>query len=378
MGPQEPASSGLRLNCLGIDLGKRMNLRFILATGLTALALTACQQQQAQEPEASSAALPQVKVAAKAETTPVESADDAADDPAIWRNPLDPAASLVIGTDKKAGIHVYDLTGKRLSFTPSPRLNNVDLRDGVSINGKFGVLVAASDRADEANAKVALFTLDTANAKLNPLGTFPSGSGEAYGMCMWTRGSDKAVFAFLILKDGRIDQLAIDVSGAAPKVTKVRTMKLATQAEGCVADDRTGILYVAEEDAGIWRFDADPAAPGDAVAIAKADGKSLTADVEGLALAPSGADGGYLIASSQGDNSYAVYRLPEAKLVGRFSIADGAVDGVSETDGIELMLGSIGNSFTEGLFVAQDGDNAPDAQNFKFVDWADIKKTLGL
>ena len=67
-------------------------------------------------------------IAATAETDPVDTAADAADDPAIWRNPADPAKSLVIGTDKKAGIHVYSLAGKRLSFTPADRLNNVDLR----------------------------------------------------------------------------------------------------------------------------------------------------------------------------------------------------------------------------------------------------------
>ena len=68
-------------------------------------------------------------VAASAETDPVDSTSDAADDPAIWRNRANPAASLVIGTDKQVGIHVYDLKGKRLSFTPAARLNNVDLRD---------------------------------------------------------------------------------------------------------------------------------------------------------------------------------------------------------------------------------------------------------
>ncbi|WP_426030377.1 phytase [Caulobacter sp. DWP3-1-3b2] len=32
----------------------------------------------------------------------------------------------------------------------------------------------------------------------------------------------------------------------------------ATQSEGWVADDRTGQLYVAEEDVGVWRFPAAP------------------------------------------------------------------------------------------------------------------------
>ncbi|WP_342657820.1 phytase [Sphingomonas sp. NY01] len=312
-------------------------------------------------------------VPATAETDPVDTAADAADDPAIWRNAADPAKSLVIGTDKKAGIHVYDMKGKRLSFTPAARLNNVDLRD---LGGR--VVVAASDRADVATAHVSLFLLDTAAARLQPLGRYPVGTGEAYGMCLWTRASDKALFGFVVLKDGRIDQVAIDTAGATPQVKTVRSMKVATQAEGCVVDDRTGLLYVAEEDVGLWRFAADPAAPVTGTPIAHVDGRTLFADAEGLALAPQGRNGGYLVASSQGDNAYTLYRLPGVTYAGRFRIDGGAIDGTSETDGIELALGDFGPDYPRGLFVAQDGDNAPETQNFKYVSWEKILKALGL
>ncbi|WP_374297749.1 phytase [Sphingomonas sp.] len=310
-------------------------------------------------------------VAATAETDPVDTAADAADDPAIWRNAADPAKSLVIGTDKKAGIHVYDLKGKRLSFTPAARLNNVDLRE---IGGR--VVVAASDRADEATAHVALFLLDTAAARLQPLGRYPVGSGEAYGMCLWTRARDKALFGFVVLKDGRIDQIAIDTTSPTPQVKTVRSMKLGTQAEGCVVDDRTGLLYVAEEDVGLWRFAADPAAPVTGTPIAQVDSKTLFADAEGLALAPQGRTGGYLVASSQGDNAYTLYRLPGVTYAGRFRIGGGPIDGTSDTDGIELALGDFGPDYPRGLFVAQDGDNAPDTQNFKYVSWDKVLKAL--
>ncbi len=315
-----------------------------------------------------------VSVPAVAETDPVDTANDAADDPAIWRNPRDPAKSLVIGTDKKAGIHVHDLSGKRLSFTPAARLNNVDLRD---LGGGM-VIAAASDRADVAQAHVALFRLDTAAARLVPLGRYAVGVGEAYGMCLWRRARDHALFGFVVLKDGRIDQVAIDVTGAAPKVTLVRSLKLGTQSEGCVVDDRTGVLYVAEEDVGIWRFDADPAGSSAPVALAKVDGVNLVADAEGLALAPQGARGGYLIASSQGDSTYNVYRLCDDRLMGRFRIEGGAIDGTSETDGVEVAVGDFGPAFPRGVMVAQDGDNAPETQNFKLVSWGAVVKALGL
>lgn len=312
-------------------------------------------------------------VPAVAETEPVASADDAADDPAIWRNRRSPAKSLVVATDKQAGVHVYDLSGKRLSYTPAPRLNNVDLRET-----KGRITVAASDRADIAQAHVSLFDLDPATATLRSLGRFAVGPGEAYGMCLWTRARDGALFGFVVLKDGRIDQIAIDVSGSSPLVRTVRSMKLGTQSEGCVVDDRTGLLYVAEEDIGLWRFAADPEGPTAATRIAGVDGRTLVADAEGLALAPTGRDGGYLVVSSQGDNAYTLYRLPGVTYAGRFRIAGGAIDGTSETDGIDLLLGNFGPAYPGGLMVAQDGDNAPATQNFKYASWAAVRRALRL
>jgi myo-inositol-hexaphosphate 3-phosphohydrolase len=348
--------------------------RHLVATGPVAVLVSAC---AAAAPPAV-VLLPAPTVAARVETDPVQTIDDAADDPAIWRNPADPAQSLVIGTDKKAGIHVYGLDGKRRGFTPSPRLNNVDLRDGVIVNGAPAVLAAASDRADVAQAKIALFVLDTAKATLTPIGSIAAGPGEAYGMCLWTRAADKALFGFVVLKDGRIDQIAIDASGSTPTGKLVRSLKLGTQSEGCVVDDRNGRLYVAEEDVGLWRFDADPAGSPTPVAIAKVDGKTLYADAEGLALAATGPSGGYLVASSQGDNAYVLYRLADDGYVGRFRVAPGTIDGTSETDGLELALGDFGPGFAGGLLVVQDGDNAPSTQNFKYVAWNDVLATLGL
>ncbi len=317
-------------------------------------------------------------VTARAQTMPVGTGEDAADDPAVWRNHRRPADSLIVATDKRAGLHLYDLAGRHLDFAPSARLNNVDLRADVPVAGARGILVAASDRADEAQARIALFRLDPLARKLVPLGNPAAGAGEAYGMCLWRRAADKALFAFVVMKDGRIDQFRIDASGPRPSAQRVRQLQLGTQSEGCVADDRTGMLYVAEEDVGLWRFAADPAAPTTPIPGPRVDGRFLVADAEGLALAPKGRDGGWLIASSQGDNAYAVWRLPDLQPVGRFRIAAGTVGATSETDGIEIALGDFGAGFPKGLMVAQDGDNAPDMQNFKLVAWADIAKALHL
>jgi 3-phytase len=320
---------------------------------------------------------PTASVAAVRETAPVASADDAADDPAIWRDAAHPERSLIVGTDKKAGLYVFGLDGAVKSRLADGRVNNVDLREAM-IGGRPGVIVVASDRTDPAQAHLAVLSLAVESGGLTPLARLPAGPGEAYGLCLYRRGSDGAVFAFLVLKDGAVRQYALDLSQAEPAAREVRNFKLATQAEGCVADDRTGQLYVAEEDVGVWRIAADPAGGVRPEAFARVDGAALVADVEGVAIVPDGASGGWLVASSQGDSAYALYRLADGGFAGRFRIAAGSVDGTSETDGLEFAAGGLGPAFPDGLLVVQDGDNAPEAQNFKLVSWADVARALGL
>lgn len=324
-----------------------------------------------QTPTASplSQAAPTASVTARGETDPVGTGNrDAADDPAIWRNAANPAASLIVATDKQAGLYVYGLDGKRRDYVQAGRVNNVDLRD----LGDGQVLVAASDRSDKLNAAIALFRLDTATARLTPLGKVPVGPGEAYGMCLGIIGGKP--YGFVVLKDGAVQQVALSMTGAAGPVT--RPLKLATQSEGCVVDDRTGLLYVAEEDVGIWRVDPMGGASSPPVMFAKVDGRTLFADVEGLAIAAQGRDGGYMVASSQGDSAYSLYRLSDGGYAGRFRVVAGRYGATSETDGIEVALGDFGPAFPGGLMVVQDGDNAPFAQNFKLLAWDDIVRAV--
>ena len=62
----------------------------------------------------------------KNETEPVFSSGDAADDPAFWYNQKDPLKSVIFGTDKKAGLHSFSLSGKRIQFISSGKINNID------------------------------------------------------------------------------------------------------------------------------------------------------------------------------------------------------------------------------------------------------------
>lgn len=308
-----------------------------------------------------------VNVTARGETVPVgTAAADAADDPAIWRDARQPEKSLIVATDKKAGLYVYGLDGKVRNFVQAGRVNNVDLID----MGARGVIVVASDRNNVAKALLQIYRLNTRDQKLERLGAVAGGAGEAYGVCLMPE--ERALHAFSVLKSGIIEQVAIDLEKKAPTGRTVRTLRLTTQTEGCVVDPRSRTLYVGEEDRGIWAFDARPNGAVKGKLIAAVGGKHLFADVEGLTLLPSGASGGWLIASSQGDNAYALFSLPGMKPAGRFRIAAGRFGATQETDGIAVAPGSFGPHYPDGLFIAQDGDNAPAAQNFKLVSWRDI------
>ena len=314
---------------------------------------------------------PAVTVTATAETPPVGTArEDAADDPAIWLNPANPAASLVVGTDKKGGLYVYDLKGAQKHFIPAPGLNNVDLID--LPGGR--VLVAASDRSDLTKVQLFLALLDTKTGTLTPAGRIVVGPGEGYGICMVKPAGAQGIIAFSAPKQGTIYKTIITEANGAFAGTTTTLAQIPTQTEGCIADPRTGMLVIGEEDAGIWAIDMTSGAKR---MVAPIDNKVLVADVEGLAIAPEGKDGGYLVASSQGDNAYAVFRLPGVTPVGRFRIAAGAFGSTEETDGIELDNRAFGPDFPGGLFIAQDGMNAPRAQNFKYARWDEILAALG-
>jgi 3-phytase len=314
---------------------------------------------------------PAVAVTARAETVPVGTANaDAADDPAIWRNAANPAASLIVATDKKGGLYVYDLAGAQVSHLAAPGLNNVEV---VELPGGQ-VLALASDRSDPAMAHIFVARLDTATGRLTPVTRIEVGEGEGYGICKGDVEADGSFVVYSAPKNGRIYRTALQFLDSELVDQSEPVNAVATQPEGCVYDPRSGILYVGEEDAGIWAMDGR--FEGDKVLVAAVDNRMLVADVEGLAIAPEGADGGYLVASSQGDSAYAVFRLPEMTPVGRFRIAAGRLGATEETDGIELDPRDFGPDFPGGLFIAQDGINPPAAQNFKLVRWDEILAAL--
>ena len=333
-----------------------------------------------------------VSVPATAETPPVEDGGDAADDPAIWVNPADPAKSLIIGTNKARGLEVYDLQGNRLSKRDVGRTNNVDVRS-MMVGGEEKVLAAATNRT---GLNLDVFVLDPDTGTLGDILSrvvLFEFADEPYGLCMYKSAVEQAVYVFANDKAGNIQQWQLmEAEMGTLDAQLVRSFSVATQPEGCVADDANGILYVGEEAVGVWKFGAEPNDPADnpeliaRVGLETGEGR-IHADVEGLAIyAPPGAgpDAGYLVASSQGNFTYVVYdRAAPHAYRGTFQVVDGpAADGSQETDGLDVTAIPL-PGYPQGLFVAQDGfnttlDGTAEDQNFTYASWADIAAALGL
>jgi 3-phytase len=317
--------------------------------------------------------LPLIEIPAFSETVSVQQRGDAADDPEIWRNAAEPAKSLIFVTDKKTGLFVLDLAGQPINTFPVGRLNNIDLRDGWNADGKNLVLAGVSDRT---RLGITFFQLDPATLAVSHLADsfIQTDLGDPYGLCMYRSRTSNTLYAFVSGKDGSVRQYALSPrAGGGVDSRLERSFEVGSTAEGCVADDRTGILYFAEEARGVWRYSAEPSGGDARTLIAGVDGVNLIPDLEGLTLAPEGENGGRLVLSVQGDSAFAVISLPDEKLTGRFRITanpDKGVDEVTETDGVAVSLGDFGPDFPGGLLVTQDDANGVgEAQNFKLIQW---------
>ena len=311
------------------------------------------------------------------QTAPVAQMGDAADDPAIWVNPLDASKSRILGSNKKQGLLVYDLEGRQTQFLASGRLNNVDVRQDLRFEGQRVDLALATQRDEQA---MVLYTID-AGGELAEAARLPTGLGDIYGTCLY-RTPEGGLDAFVNDKDGRYEHWQITRSGGKYGARLARQFRVATQPEGCVADDRSGLLFVGEEDKALWVTSARADQPA-TLKMVMPVGEWLHDDIEGMGIYH-GDKRSYLVVSSQGNSSYVVFdAAPPFKVRGAFRVGMdpvAGIDGASETDGLEVSSANFGGPFARGMLVVHDGfKRMPDgAQNYKAVAWDDVARVLKL
>ena len=334
-----------------------------------------------------------------------------ADDPAIWANPNHSDDSLIITALKDGGLATFNLDGSLNQSLPanpygSVRYNNVDLVYGFEMGDTSVDLAIATDRQ---NDTLTIWAIDPETRQLVSI-TAPElsipdasifgiddGSQTAYGIATYTSPISGKTYVFASQREGnQIAQLELiaNVDGTVTAET-VRTLTAPippgleledAQFEGMVVDRELGFLYAGQEERGIWKFQAEPDAPteGKLIEAVQPEGEVLAADVEGLTLYYGANGTGYLLASSQGDSTYAVFsREGNNDYLGSFAVGDG-LDNVEESDGADVINVALGDRFPKGLFVVHDGSNQPAvlaeddgeleniSTNFKLVAWENV------
>ncbi|MEL7283186.1 MAG: phytase [Pseudomonadota bacterium] len=309
-------------------------------------------------------------IPAERETAPMIGVGDRADDPAIWVSDTEDLPSLILGTNKDEGLHVYNLAGEEIQFLDVGAINNVDLR------GRYGV---ASN--DEFNVLTWFVISRSAEAPVLHIGDTPVETAEPYGVCLGQ--DDKGLVAAITYKSGKVEFWRADQSKDSDITARLEnTIQLPSQLEGCAFDETQGLLFIGEEAFGLWAYAYGDEAAEPYIVDSIAASNGLVADVEGVSVywAP---EGGYIVASAQEADRFVVYdRLPPHAPRGIFSVtgaADGSIDAVSHTDGLDVVSVSL-PGYPRGLLVVQDDGNPESGvdQNFKLIDWSLVETALGL
>ncbi|MFE1500904.1 phytase, partial [Streptomyces albidoflavus] len=242
------------------------------------------------------------------------------------------------------------------------RFNNVDLVQGLRLTSGRADLAVTTDRGHD-RLRFYRIDRDRAGGPLTDVTdpaappVFSRDQAEindqrtAYGLATWTDRATGKSFALVSRRERTSVALLELLPAAGDRMTyrKIRTLDLPStfrlpdgtswspcgepgdlpQVEGMLVDPADGTLYAGQEDVGIWRLRADltgtpklvdtvreygvpgvydeeteECAPG---ADPGFGGTRISADVEGLTLVTESDGDGYLLASSQGDNTFAAY-----------------------------------------------------------------------
>jgi len=302
-----------------------------------------------------------------------EGSGDVSDDTAIWVDRADPSNSVVIADNKArsgGGIGLFDMRGQLLQFRAEGMMGNVDLRGDFPLSGSPVVLVGANNRATNT---LALWTLNTTSRRVSPIAAGRiATTAPNYGLCMYHSKRTGKFYAFVTPGEaGSIQQFELLDNGAGRvRANLVRTLPIDSITESCVADDDLGHLYIGQEDVAVWKYGAEPDAGSTRSSVDTAGDGRLVADIEGMTIAYGDNEAGYLFVSSQGNSTIAVYerRGDNAFVKGFRVVANGDIDAVTGTDGLDVTSRDVGPGFESGVLLVHDGSNASGrTSNIKYV-----------
>jgi 3-phytase len=304
------------------------------------------------------------------------------DDPAIWINRTNPAESLILGTDKHAdgALYVFGLDGKihhDKVVRGLVRPNNVDIAYGVMIGGKPTDVAVLTERY--AN-RLRVYRLPD----MAPVdgGGIPVFTGErardCMGVALYTRRGDGAVFAIVSRSDyqaplqGYLHQYRLIDDGTGT-LRGVFTRSFGNwsgkkEIEAIAVDDELGFVYYSDENFGVRKYHADPAAEDADEELAVIGQEGFAEDREGISIYRTGPGTGYILVSDQQNNAFRVFRREgeagkphEHLFLKSFNVS------AIESDGSDVTNAALGPTFPNGLFVAMSNGKV-----FHLYSWDDI------
>jgi 3-phytase len=304
------------------------------------------------------------------------------DDPAIWINYANPAASLILGTDKddfNGGVYVFDLLGRIDSSRTQvglKRMNNIDVIQNVTWNKGSIDLVVATERGEN---QLRIYELPS----MRPLdgGGIPVFIGEKdrdpMGVALYKRKSDGALFVIVGRKSGPSGtylwqyRLSPDKKGniQATVVRKFGKFSGFKEIESIAVDTLFEHIYYSDEQIGVRKYYADPRKGDQELALI---GKSrFKEDNEGISFYHLSDSTGYILVSDQGANQFQVFQLEgsstnphEHKHVGTIPVS------AQESDGSDCTAFPL-PGFKKGLFVAMSTD-----RTFHYYNWEEFEKMI--
>lgn len=298
------------------------------------------------------------------------------DDPAIWVSALDPARSLILGTDKMertGGLYVFGLDGTlRQTIAPLDRPNNVDVEYRVATSAGAIDIAVVTERK---HRRLRVFRIpadggplvDLAPDGLPVLTDVAGAAGEPMGIALFRRPADGVVFAIVAPKTGPaagyLRQYRLDFADGRVSAVGVRrfgafsglgpTPDETGEIEAIVVDDALGFVYYSDERYGIRKYRADPDAVDADVELAAFGRTGYRGDREGLAILATGPATGVIVSSDQIPGATRVLTYPREGTPGRphhHPLREVITTESDETDGLDVTTTAL-PGFPNGLLV---------------------------
>lgn len=354
-------------------------MRFPLLTCLFVAPLLAAAAGPANDPDAANAE----PLAPRVVTEPTRYDTD---DPAIWINRADPAASLIVGTDKNAdgALYVYDLAGHIQAdkvVRGLLRPNNVDIAYDVPLAGQHVDIAVVTERLAH---RLRIFRLPD----MAPVdgGGIPVFEGEVardcMGIALYTRPADGALFAFVSRSDagapreGYLHQYRIVDDGTGTLrgllVRRFGTWSGKKEIEAIAVDAELGYVYYSDEGCGVRKYHADPLAKHADDELALFGTTGFAGDHEGISVYKFPDGTGYLLVSNQQADSFRVF--PREGTAGKphdHPLLTSIRVAAQDSDGSDVATAPL-PGFPGGLFVAMSTD-----RTFHYYAWADLVRASG-